>query len=141
MNPTTSTESRASARGLSPTMRACRNRLLPGLLVGLCLLAFGCDRDKDAAADPTAASSKTGAKGKTFAATPEAPAPKVAAAPVARKGIGVILVSHGSRSAQWRSMLEDVTTSTSPGLMKLAGVTTVKTAFMEYTEPSIATQA
>ncbi len=54
--------------------------------------------------------------------------------------VGVLLVSHGSRSAAWRKMLLDFHDEVAPQLMKLPGVRGVKSAFMEYTEPSIATQ-
>lgn len=53
---------------------------------------------------------------------------------------GVLLVSHGSRSASWRKMLGEFHDEAAPRLMKLAGVDGVKSAFMEYTEPSIATR-
>jgi hypothetical protein len=53
---------------------------------------------------------------------------------------GVLLVSHGSRSPTWRRMLLDVHAETASDLLELPGVTEVRSAFMEYTEPSIATQ-
>jgi hypothetical protein len=54
-------------------------------------------------------------------------------------GTGILLVSHGSRSAQWRGMLEDLEVGVRDTLLAQPGVVDVRTAFMEYTEPSIAT--
>ncbi|MFT3837900.1 MAG: CbiX/SirB N-terminal domain-containing protein [Myxococcaceae bacterium] len=51
----------------------------------------------------------------------------------------VLLVSHGSRSAAWREGLVDLEHRVTPSLKKL-GIAEVQTAFMEYTEPSIATR-
>lgn len=53
---------------------------------------------------------------------------------------GVLLVNHGSRSPTWRRMLLDVHAEIGDELLALPGVAQVRTAFMEYTEPSIATQ-
>jgi hypothetical protein len=53
---------------------------------------------------------------------------------------GVLLVNHGSHSAPWRRMLLDVHAGVRDDLLALPGVKGVRTAFMEYTEPSIATQ-
>lgn len=53
---------------------------------------------------------------------------------------GVLLVSHGSRSPQWRQMLLDFHTDVETQLLALPGVHGVKSAFMEYSEPSIASQ-
>jgi len=53
---------------------------------------------------------------------------------------GVLLVNHGSHSATWRRMLLDVHAEVRDDLLALPGVKGVRTAFMEYTEPSIATQ-
>lgn len=55
-------------------------------------------------------------------------------------GIAVLLVSHGSHSPSWRHMLLDVHRDVAEDLLELPGVTQVRSAFMEYTEPSIATQ-
>lgn len=52
---------------------------------------------------------------------------------------GVLIVSHGSHSANWRKMLLDVETRVESEIMDL-GVNEVRSAFMEYTEPSIANQ-
>lgn len=54
--------------------------------------------------------------------------------------VGVLLVSHGSHSPAWRHMLLDVHRDVEDRLLGLPGVTQVRSAFMEYTEPSIATQ-
>lgn len=53
---------------------------------------------------------------------------------------GILLVSHGSRSPAWRRLLLDVQREASEDLLRVPGVGAVRTAFMEYTEPSIATQ-
>lgn len=53
---------------------------------------------------------------------------------------GVLLVNHGSRSPTWRRMLLDVHTQAAPGLLAIPDVVQVRSAFMEYAEPSIATQ-
>jgi hypothetical protein len=58
----------------------------------------------------------------------------------AEKKIGVLLVNHGSRSATWRQALLDLEQSVRPSLLTNKGVQGIKTAFMEYTEPSIATR-
>lgn len=63
------------------------------------------------------------------AAPAEAPGPK----------IGVLLVNHGSRSATWRAALLQVDRNVREELLR-SGFQGVKTAFMEYTEPSIATR-
>jgi sirohydrochlorin ferrochelatase len=55
-------------------------------------------------------------------------------------GTAVLLVSHGSHSPSWRHMLLDVHREVADELLGLPGVSQVRTAFMEYTEPSIATQ-
>lgn len=54
--------------------------------------------------------------------------------------IGVLLVNHGSNSKQWRQMLRDVEKAVRDDIMADGRVADVKTAFMEYNEPSIATQ-
>jgi len=53
---------------------------------------------------------------------------------------GILLVSHGSRSPAWRRLLLDVHREASDDLLAIEGIGAVRTAFMEYTEPSIATQ-
>jgi sirohydrochlorin ferrochelatase len=54
--------------------------------------------------------------------------------------VGVLLVNHGSRSAAWRGALLDLDRKTREPLLASGKVHGVKTAFMEYTEPSIATR-
>lgn len=63
---------------------------------------------------------------------------RVPADPAAKTG--VLLVSHGSRSPAWRRLLLDVHREAGDDLLAIEGVGAVRTAFMEYTEPSIATQ-
>ena len=53
---------------------------------------------------------------------------------------GVLLVNHGSRSETWRRMLLAVHEEVAEDLLALPEVAQVRTAFMEYTEPSIASQ-
>jgi hypothetical protein len=62
------------------------------------------------------------------------------AAPAAGKKIGVLLVNHGSRSATWRKSLLGLEDSVRPAILANPAVQGIKTAFMEYTEPSIATR-
>lgn len=54
--------------------------------------------------------------------------------------LGVLLVNHGSHSPTWRRMLLDVHAEVQAELLALPHVQSVRTGFMEYTEPSIATQ-
>lgn len=54
--------------------------------------------------------------------------------------VGVLLVNHGSHSPTWRRMLLDVHAEVKDELLALPNVQSVRTGFMEYTEPSIATQ-
>ncbi|MBS1775176.1 MAG: CbiX/SirB N-terminal domain-containing protein [Bacteroidetes bacterium] len=56
------------------------------------------------------------------------------------KKIGVLLVNHGSRSDAWRASLLDLDKHVRDSIMAGGKVGDVKTAFMEYTEPSIATR-
>lgn len=58
----------------------------------------------------------------------------------AERKIGVLLVNHGSRSESWRNSLLDLEKNVKESIMKSGEVTDVRTAFMEYTEPSIATR-
>lgn len=57
-----------------------------------------------------------------------------------RGTVGILLVSHGSHSKNWRTMLEEVGTHVARELREDAVIGRVRSAFMEYTEPSIATQ-
>lgn len=59
--------------------------------------------------------------------------------PEARK-IGVLLVNHGSRSEAWRKGLLDLEDRVRGPMLADGKVKGVETAFMEYTEPSIATR-
>lgn len=58
----------------------------------------------------------------------------------ANKKIGVLIASHGSHSAQWREMLNAVADSVKDEILSNQDIKGVKSAFMEYTEPSIATR-
>jgi hypothetical protein len=57
-----------------------------------------------------------------------------------QKKIGVLMVNHGSRSATWRQALLDLESQVKPSIKSSGIVQETKTAFMEYTEPSIATR-
>jgi len=54
--------------------------------------------------------------------------------------IGVLLVNHGSRSVTWRQSLLQLEAHVAPAILNGHVVQSVRTAFMEYTEPSIATR-
>ena len=54
--------------------------------------------------------------------------------------IGVLLVNHGSRSVTWRQSLLNLEARVTAPILAHASVKGLKTAFMEYTEPSIATR-
>ena len=56
------------------------------------------------------------------------------------KKIGVLLVNHGSVAESWRKMLLDVETQVKEEILSNPKISKVTTAFMEYTEPSIATR-
>jgi len=56
------------------------------------------------------------------------------------KKIGVLLVNHGSNAKSWREMLLNVETEVKDKILANSKITKVTTAFMEYTEPSIATR-
>ena len=56
------------------------------------------------------------------------------------KKIGVLLVNHGSRSEAWRNSLLDLEQRVKDSILKDPTISGIKTAFMEYTEPSIATR-
>ncbi|HCS19963.1 MAG TPA: cobalamin biosynthesis protein CbiX [Bacteroidetes bacterium] len=57
----------------------------------------------------------------------------------ARK-IGVLLVNHGSRSETWRNALLQLEKNVRDSVLLSGEVNGLKTAFMEYNEPSIATR-
>ena len=56
------------------------------------------------------------------------------------KKLGVLLVSHGSHSEQWREMLMKIEDDVRPNLLECEVIDGIRSAFMEYTEPSIATR-
>ncbi len=53
---------------------------------------------------------------------------------------GVLLISHGSHSENWREMLQDIEHAVRDEVLESGEITEIRSAFMEYTEPSIATQ-
>lgn len=56
------------------------------------------------------------------------------------KMIGVLLISHGSHSKNWREMVLDIEHDVRDEMIKDGHIAGIRSAFMEYTEPSIATQ-
>ena len=56
------------------------------------------------------------------------------------KKIAVLLVNHGSHSPTWRQALLNLDSSVRDEILSNEVVSDVRTAFMEYTEPSIATR-
>lgn len=58
----------------------------------------------------------------------------------ASKKIGVLLVNHGSRSEAWRKSLFALEDSVRNTILQGGSIEAIKTAFMEYNEPSIATR-
>lgn len=56
------------------------------------------------------------------------------------KKVGVLIVNHGSVAESWRNMLLDIETHVKDELLAHKNILSVRTAFMEYTEPSIATR-
>lgn len=54
--------------------------------------------------------------------------------------IGVLLVNHGSNSKVWRDMLIDMENKVKDDILGNPKISKITTAFMEYTEPSIATR-
>ena len=56
------------------------------------------------------------------------------------KKVGVLLVNHGSHSPTWREALVKLEDSVRTRVLSNSKIDGIKTAFMEYTEPSIATQ-
>lgn len=56
------------------------------------------------------------------------------------KKVGVLMVNHGSRSETWRNALLKLEEQVRDSILSSGDVNGIKTAFMEYTEPSIATR-
>jgi len=52
--------------------------------------------------------------------------------------IGVLIISHGSHSKQWRNTLLNVGETVKPEILKNGSITDVRSAFMEYNSPTIA---
>lgn len=59
---------------------------------------------------------------------------------IVNQKVGILLVNHGSRSETWRQALLDLETSVKDSILAGGEVSGIKTAFMEYNEPSIATR-
>lgn len=75
----------------------------------------------------------------TAAGTAEKPTPAVGQPPARERKVAVLLANHGSRSATWRQELLELEARVRGPIMS-GGASDVRTAFMEYTEPSIATR-
>jgi len=58
----------------------------------------------------------------------------------AKRKIGVLMVNHGSRSGTWRNALLALEAGVRDSVLAGGQVQGIKTAFMEYTEPSIASR-
>ncbi len=56
------------------------------------------------------------------------------------KKTAVLIVNHGSNSEKWRNQLLEVEKNVKADLLSNPKIDAVRTAFMEYTEPSIATR-
>jgi hypothetical protein len=56
------------------------------------------------------------------------------------KKIGILIVNHGSVAESWRNQLLEIENQIEAELIANPNITDVRTAFMEYTEPSIATR-
>lgn len=56
------------------------------------------------------------------------------------KKTGVLLINHGSRSEAWRNGLLNLEKNVKDSILKDGKISGIKTAFMEYNEPSIATR-
>lgn len=54
--------------------------------------------------------------------------------------IGILLVNHGSRSETWRNSLLELEKNVTDSILNDSRIKGITTAFMEYTEPSIATR-
>ncbi len=59
---------------------------------------------------------------------------------VSNQKIGLLLVNHGSHSETWRNALLDLEKNVTDTILKNSEIKGIKTAFMEYNEPSIATR-
>ncbi len=59
---------------------------------------------------------------------------------ISKQKIGVLLVSHGSHSETWRNMLLNVEEEVEGKILENGKITDVRSSFMEYNEPSIATR-
>ena len=104
-----------------------QRRTALGAFALLMLLVTGCSEASLPAASATAAK------------TPKAPDVSFSGSRVEIK-IGVLLVSHGSHSEQWRKMLTNIEDTLRDKILQDGQIAGIKSSFMEYTEPSIATR-
>lgn len=95
-------------------------RVFPTCVILFCCLAGGCQKAGDKASD---SSSKPAAE---------------SSSPEGEKKIAVLLVSHGSHSANWRKMVLEIEDAVRGDVLRDGNVAEIRSAFMEYTEPTIA---
>lgn len=106
---------------------AANNRWAMAILLAICVTA-GCDTPSAPATSESEAPAESSSESS-----------KAQPAPVDRK-VGVLIVSHGSRSKSWRKMLSDIENAVHDDILSGGNIDGVRSAFMEYSEPSIAAQ-
>lgn len=114
------------------------------LLTGIVLLSFsavGCSNTSIPTASTTSSAKPTATDGSVATAKLEAdmPSKQQTESPDGKK-VGVLLVSHGSHSEQWRTMLLGIEDKVRDEILSGGNISGIKSSFMEYTEPSIATR-
>ena len=102
-------------------------------LAGIALLLISAAGCSDTSISPAPSASAETAKA---AATPDNSLPES----LGENKIGVLLVSHGSHSEQWRKMLTNIEDTVRDEILQDGQIAGIKSSFMEYTEPSIATR-
>lgn len=113
-------------------------RILP-LLLPLLLAIPACSDHSPPASAPGQESEDTHA-GHDHGPDSQAQASDAGHGAASEKKIGVLLASHGSHSPHWRKMLFEVEEAVQERVLANGSIQGTKTAFMEYTEPSIATR-
>ena len=99
------------------------------LLLGVIV---GCNAEQSSNISPdTTASVET---------APQSASPAEVVATPQEQKIGVLLVSHGSHSQGWRKMVSSIGETVQEELLKDGKIAGIRSAFMEYAGPSIATQ-
>lgn len=128
--------------------RPCTNlrQAVASVAVAAAVTLGGCQPSQPAqpngasAREAGAASAAPSAKSASAADAKEKTAPAVAPPAPAGRKIAVLLTNHGSRSATWRQALLELEARVRGPILGGGVVSDVRTAFMEYTEPSIATR-